>query len=157
MCLLNQAVRFTCVLPMIVSIFPVAPSIDFVLRIFVICHLPMTPEVFIQTDSYHLAPSCFAMSSNSPIPETHIEAPMTSTSARQPRLDITVVANIRALIPDIEEDEQHLYDEYVRTCPSSILILAFLYKRTMWTVPRRLSRILSGIHLEKRSLRTTST
>ena len=37
---------------------------------------------------------------------------MTSTTARQPRLDITVVANIRALIPDIEEDEQHLYDEY---------------------------------------------
>ena len=28
------------------------------------------------------------------------------------RLDITVVANIRALIPNIEEDGQHLYDEY---------------------------------------------
>ena len=37
----------------------------------------------------------------------------TSLSIRFPtRLDVTIMANIRDLIPNTEEDEQHLYDEY---------------------------------------------
>ena len=77
------------------------------------------------------------MASGSPSPD---EIP----SLRFPgRLDVTVVANIRALIPNIEEDEQHLY------IYENLPILHFDSRQSLmeYTVDaaKKAIRILSGI------------